>query len=206
MHFERVADDAEVGQHRDTESLGDHQLAHLGSVRGIRERRELTAEQPVHVAVHDVAGAHADQRGRPQVGEGDPGPNGERAVRAEADDRVSGQQRCRFQVWRHVVAFQAVHQAQIGAAFQEPALDVGLQAADDLHLGRRVRAAEPHDGGREQWPGGRAHRADPDHAAGLVLIVGRVPEPVHRVEHGQHVLEEIAPALAEPGALPTALQ
>jgi hypothetical protein len=204
--FERIADHAEVGQHRDAESLRDHQLAHLGSVRGIGEHRGLTAEQPVQVAVHDVAGAHADQRGRAQVAEGDPGPAGERAVRPQAGDRLSVQQRGCFQFWRHVVAFQAVHQAEIGAAFQQPAVDVGLQTADYLHLGRRVGGAEPHDGGREQRPAGRAHRADPDGAAGLVLIAGRLAEPVHRVEHGQHVLEEIAPALAEPGALPTPLQ
>jgi hypothetical protein len=156
--------------------------------------------------MHDEARAHADQRGRAQVAEGDPRPAGERAVRPQADHRVSGQQRGCFKLRRQVVAFQAVHQAQVGAAFKEAALDVGLQAADHLHLSRRVRAPEPHDGGCEQRPRGRAHRADPDHAGGLVLVVGRLAEPVHRVEHGQHVLEEIAPGLAEPGALPAALQ
>jgi hypothetical protein len=204
--LERVADDAEVGQHRDAESLGHHQLAHLGAVRGIRQDRHLTAEQPVQVAVHDVAGAHADQRGRSQVGEGDLRLGGERAVRSQADDRPSDQQRGRLQVRRQVVAFQAVHQAEVGAAFQEPALDVGLQAGDHLHLGRRVGAAEPHDGGCEQRPGGRADRADPHHATGLVLIAGRLPQPVHRVEHGQHVRQQIPPAVAQPGALPAALQ
>jgi hypothetical protein len=133
--FERVADDAEVGKHRDAESLGDHQLAHLGSVRGVGEHRQLVAEEPVQVPVHDIARTHADQRDRAQIADGDLRPVSERAVRPQAHDRVPEQQRGRLKFWRHVVAFQAVHQAQVGAALQEPALDVGVRAADHLHLG-----------------------------------------------------------------------
>jgi hypothetical protein len=204
--FERITDDAEVREDRDAEPLGHHQLAHLGPVRRIGEHAALAGKQPVQVAVHDVAGAHPDQHRRAQVGDGHFRPAGQRVVRPQADNRVAGQQRSGVQFRRHVVAFQDVHQAQVGAAFQEPALDVGLQAADHLHLGSRVCFTELPDGGRQQRHRGRAHRADPHDPADLVLFAGGLAEPVHRVEHDQHVRQQVTAAVAEPGPVPAAFQ
>jgi hypothetical protein len=69
-----------------------------------------------------------------------------------------------------------------------------------------VRFTELPDGGREQGHCGGAHRADPHDAAGLVLPVGGLAEPVDRVQDGHHVLQEITSAFTEPGTVPSAFQ
>ena len=56
--MQRVAHHRVVGEDRDADALGDQRLAHLGAVGAVRRRWDVGAEGPVHVAVHDVAGAH----------------------------------------------------------------------------------------------------------------------------------------------------
>jgi hypothetical protein len=151
--LQRVADQAELGQHGDAEPLGHHELAHLRTVGGIGEPRNLVGQQAVHVAVHEIPGAHADERHGPQVGDAHGVPGGQRAVRPHADGRAAAQQRRGLQFRRPVIALQVVDQPEVEAALQDRAVDVGLLRADHLDLGAAVRLPELPDGRREQrWP------------------------------------------------------
>jgi len=86
--FERVADHAEVREHGEAQALGHHQLAHLGAVGGVGERRRRALQQPVQVAVHDITRSHHDQRLGEQVGRVHGRVPGQRAVCPQHDDRA----------------------------------------------------------------------------------------------------------------------
>jgi hypothetical protein len=160
----------------------------------------------VQVAAHDVAGAHDYQRCGQEVLDGNRRPGSQRVVRTHAGNRPAGEQRRVLQIRRHVVPFQVVHQAEVDAPLEQGTLDIGVQAADHLDRSRRVLPAELLDDGHHQRDRGGIHRGDPDHAAALVLLAGRAAQPVHGVEDGHDVRQEITARLAHPGAVPPAFE
>ena len=131
---------------------------------------------------------------------------GQGAVRPQHDDRAAAQQRGGLQLGGHVVAVEVVHQAQVEAALQHAAVDLGLLRADHLDLGQRVALPELLDGRGEQRGRGRADRAQAHQPDAAVLLAGRVPEPVERVEQGQDVREELAAGIAHPRPVPAPVE
>ena len=117
-----------------------------------------------------------------------------------------GQQQGGLQVGRPVVAVQVVHQAEVEVALQDTAVDLGLLRADHLDLGGRMTLPELPDRRGEQRHGGRVHRAHPDHPDAAVLLIGGGAEPVHRIQHGEDVGEQVAAGIAHPGPVPPPLQ
>ena len=122
------------------------------------------------------------------------------------DDRAAAQQPGGLQFGGHVVAVEVVHQAQVEAALQDAAVDLGLLGADHLDLGQRVTLPELLDGRGEQRRRGRADRAQPDQPDAAVLLAGRVPEPVERVEQGQDVGKQLAAGVAHPRPVPAPVE
>jgi hypothetical protein len=85
-------------------------------------------------------------------------------------------------------------------------MDVVLLRADHLELGLALAAPElPHRRDQQRDRAG-VHRAEPYHAADLVLLVGRPPQPVHRVEHAGDVRQELAALVADLRARAATLQ
>nr|WP_256862531.1 hypothetical protein [Microbispora sp. GKU 823] len=164
------------------------------------------AEQAVHQAVHDIAGAHHDQGLAEQVGDLDRGQRGQRAVGPYAHDRAAAQQFGRGEVGRQVVAAQVVHQPEVEAPLPDAPVDLGLLGADDLDLGRRMGLPERPYGGDQQRDRGRVDRAQPDHAGRVVLLVGRAAQAVHRLQHAVDVRQQLAALVADGGAGPASLQ
>ena len=120
--------------------------------------------------------------------------------------RAAPQQRGGLQLGRQVVAVEVVHQAQIEAAFQDAAVNIGLLRADHLDLGQRVTLAELLDARGEQRGRGRADRAQAHQPHAAVLFAGRVPELVERVEQGQDVREQLAAGVAHPRPVPAPVE
>ena len=198
MLFERVADDAVVGQHGDAESLGHHELAHLGPVGGEGDDRRPALQQAVQVAVHEIARPHHDQRLGQQVGGGHGRLRRQRAVRPQHDHGPPAQQRCALQIGRQVVAVEVVHQAQVEAALEEAPADLGLLGGDHLDLGLLVGLPELPDGRGQQRHRGGVDRAQAHLTDAPVLLVGRVSEPVERVQQVEDVREELTARVAHP--------
>jgi alkylation response protein AidB-like acyl-CoA dehydrogenase len=196
--FERVAEHAVIGQHGDAEPLGHHQLAHLGPVGREGDGRRPAPQQPVQVAVHEVARSHHDQRLGQQVGGGHGRPRRKRAVRPQHDHGPPVQQRGVLQIGRQVVAVEVVHQAEVEAALEDAEADLGLLGGDHLDLRLLVGQPELPDGGRQQRHRRGVDRAQAHLPDAPVLLVGRVPEPVERVEQGEDVREELTARVAHP--------
>jgi alkylation response protein AidB-like acyl-CoA dehydrogenase len=196
--FERVAEHAVVGQHGDAEPLGHHQLAHFGPVGREGDGRWPTLQQAVQVAVHEVARPHHDQRLGQQVG----GVHGrlrrEGAVRPQHDHGPPAQQRGALQVGRQVVAVEVVHQAQVEAALEDAPADLGLLGGDHLDLRLLMGQPELTDGRGQQRHRRGVDRAQAHLPDAPVLLVGRVPQPVERVEQGEDVREELTARVAHP--------
>ena len=131
---------------------------------------------------------------------------GERAVRPQHHDGAAVQQRGALEVGRHVVAVEVVHQAEVEAALQDAAVDLGLLGGDHLDLSLRVALPELPDGRGEQRGGRAVDRAKPHQPDAPVLLVGRVLEPVERVEQGEDVREELAAGVAHPRPVPAPVE
>ncbi len=204
--LQRVADDAEVRQHRGPRPFGHHQLAHLRAVGGVREGRSPATEQPVHETVHHIAGSHHDQRLGQETVRVHRVQGRQQTVRTHAHHRPAAQQLGRLEARRHVVAPEVVHQSQVEGALQQSTVDVRLLRADQLHLRDRVRGPELPHGRDDQRHGGRVHRAEPDHTADAVLVAGRAAQPVHRVQHTRDVRQQLPALITDLRPGPLALQ
>jgi hypothetical protein len=168
---------------------------------GVRPRRSRWDE-----AVPDIAGPHHDEGLGEKAVHIHRVQGGQRTVRAYAHHRSPTQQLGRLEAGWYVVAVKVVHQPEVEGALQQTAVDVGLLGADHLDLGGRVRGAELTHGRDEQRDGGRVDRAEPHHPADAVLVAGRAAQPVHRVQHGHDVRQQLPALVADLRPRPFALQ
>ena len=110
----------------------------------------------------------------------------------------------RLELGRHVVAVQVVDQAEVHRALEQRPVDPRLLRGEDLHQRGRVGVAEGVDRRRQQRHRRRGHRPDPHRAGERAALVGGPLQRVGRLDHGEHVGEELAAVLAHrrPGAAP----
>ena len=195
--FQRVAVDAVVRQHRDAHAFRDHHLAHLGTVDGVPLGRQIGTEEPVHEAMHDVAGPHGDELLLSELVRGHFDLPGEWMRGRDDGHRPASQQPDGFEFGRNVVAVEQVDQSDVERTFGQAGLDVVVLEVADLDGGGGVLELERAHRGQHQPCRSGVDRPDAQQPARRQLIPRGRAEPGHRLQHIGHRLEQFAPGEAD---------